>query len=76
MPTMLKLYSNNQSNLVLCEAIEFACRQFYTIHRKPFMLQVSAVQFYYFVLELIFNTQLVIVTYVMFFRCLVELHQF
>ncbi len=40
MPTMLRIYSNNQSNLLLCETIEFACRQFYILHREPFMLQM------------------------------------
>ena len=40
MPTLLKVYSNNQPNPVLCGAIQFVCRQFYILHRKPFMLQV------------------------------------
>ena len=40
MPTLLKIYSNYQSNLLLCEVIEFTCRQFYTLHRKPFLLQM------------------------------------
>ena len=40
MPSMLKVYSNHQSNPVLCQAIEFACCQFYTLHQKPFMLQM------------------------------------
>lgn len=41
MPTLLKTYSNNQPNPVLCQAIEFVCRQFYILHRKPFILQAS-----------------------------------
>ncbi|XP_048774238.1 protein unc-80 homolog isoform X3 [Ostrea edulis] len=40
MPTLLKTYSNNQPNPVLCQAIEFVCRQFYILHRKPFILQM------------------------------------
>ncbi|KAL5011899.1 hypothetical protein ScPMuIL_010450 [Solemya velum] len=40
MPTILRVYSNNQSNPVICSAIQFACRQFYILHRKPFILQL------------------------------------
>ncbi|XP_036354476.1 protein unc-80 homolog isoform X2 [Octopus sinensis] len=40
MPTILRVYSNNQPNTVLCKAIEFTCRQFYILHRKPFILQM------------------------------------
>ena len=40
MPTLLKVYSNNQPNPVICGTIQFVCRQFYILHRKPFMLQV------------------------------------
>ena len=40
MPTLLRMYSNNQPNSVLCQAIHFACRQFYILHRKPFVLQM------------------------------------
>ncbi|KAK7491630.1 hypothetical protein BaRGS_00017083 [Batillaria attramentaria] len=39
MPTLLRVYSNNQPNTVLQQAIHFACRQFYILHRKPFVLQ-------------------------------------
>lgn len=42
MPTLLRMYSNHQSNLVLCDTIEFACRQFYIMHREPFVLQVRS----------------------------------
>ena len=41
MPTILRIYSNHQSNLVLCDVIEFTCRQFFIMHREPFILQVS-----------------------------------
>ena len=40
MPTILRIYSNHQSNLVLCDVIEFTCRQFFIMHREPFILQV------------------------------------
>ncbi len=40
MPTLLRVYSNNQPNLVLKKAIHFVCRQFYVLHRKPFILQM------------------------------------
>lgn len=43
MPTLLRVYSNNQSNPVICSAIQFTCRQFYILHRKPFILQVEQV---------------------------------
>lgn len=40
MPTLLRVYSNNQPNTVLKQAIHFVCRQFYILHRKPFVLQM------------------------------------
>ena len=40
-PTLLKVYSNMQSNPVLKSAIEFCFLQFYLMHRLPFVLQVS-----------------------------------
>ncbi|XP_021380201.1 protein unc-80 homolog isoform X3 [Mizuhopecten yessoensis] len=40
MPTLLKIYSNNQPNPVLCQAVEYVCKQFYILHRKPFILQM------------------------------------
>ncbi|KAK3087178.1 hypothetical protein FSP39_002695 [Pinctada imbricata] len=40
MPTLLKVYSNNQPNPVICQALEFVCCQFYILHRKPFILQM------------------------------------
>lgn len=39
MPTILRIYSNHQTNGLLCRTIEFVCKQFYILHRKPFMLQ-------------------------------------
>lgn len=40
MPTMLQIYSNHQTNGLLCRTIEFICKQFYIMHRKPFVLQM------------------------------------
>lgn len=40
MPTLLRIYSNHQTNGLLCRTIEFVCKQFYILHRKPFILQV------------------------------------
>lgn len=40
MPTILRIYSNHQTNGLLCRTIEFVCKQFYILHRKPFILQV------------------------------------
>ncbi|XP_052063828.1 protein unc-80 homolog [Mytilus californianus] len=40
MPSLLKTYSNNQPNPVLCSAIQFVCKTFYILHRKPFILQM------------------------------------
>ncbi|GFR73733.1 Unc-80-like protein [Elysia marginata] len=40
MPTLLRVYSNNQPNPVLQNAIQFVCKQFYILHRKPFILQM------------------------------------
>ena len=41
MPTLLKTYSNNQPNPVLITALQFVCKTFYILHRKPFILQVG-----------------------------------
>lgn len=41
MPTILRIYSNHQTNALLCKTVEFVCKQFYIIHRKPFLLQVT-----------------------------------
>ncbi|GMR41127.1 hypothetical protein PMAYCL1PPCAC_11322 [Pristionchus mayeri] len=40
MPTLLRCYSQRQTNKVFCEVVEFLCRQFYILHRKPFLLQM------------------------------------
>lgn len=40
MPTLLRCYSQRQTNRVFCSVVEFLCRQFYTLHRKPFLLQM------------------------------------
>lgn len=37
-----QVYSDYESNPQLRQAIEFACRQFYVLHRKPFVLQLFA----------------------------------
>lgn len=42
LPTMLQVYSDYESNPQLRRAIEFACHQFYILHRKPFVLQLFA----------------------------------
>ncbi|KAI1307248.1 Protein unc-80 -like protein [Halotydeus destructor] len=39
-PTILRIYSNHQTNGLLTRTIEFVCKQFYIMHRKPFMLQM------------------------------------
>lgn len=36
------MYSDYESNPQLRRAIEFACHQFYILHRKPFVLQLFA----------------------------------
>lgn len=40
LPTLVKVYSNNQANPLVKSAIEFTCLQFYVIHRIPFILQL------------------------------------
>ncbi|KFZ46620.1 Protein unc-80, partial [Antrostomus carolinensis] len=42
LPSMLQVYADYESNPQLRQAIEFACRQFYILHRKPFILQLFA----------------------------------
>ncbi|XP_073489623.1 protein unc-80 homolog isoform X7 [Aquarana catesbeiana] len=42
LPTMLQVYADYESNPQLRKAIEFTCRQFYVLHRKPFVLQLFA----------------------------------
>lgn len=38
--TMAQIYSNHQTNSLLCRTIEFVFKQFYILHRKPFVLQM------------------------------------
>jgi len=40
MATIVQVYSNHQNNQLLCRSIEFVCKQFYIMHRKPFLLQL------------------------------------
>jgi hypothetical protein len=40
MPTFLRVYSNIQSNPMLKRALEYCCRQFFILHRIPFILQM------------------------------------
>uniref|UniRef100_A0A9J8CLI5 Unc-80 homolog (C. elegans) n=1 Tax=Cyprinus carpio carpio TaxID=630221 RepID=A0A9J8CLI5_CYPCA len=42
LPTMLQTYADYESNPLLRRGIEFCCRQFYILHRKPFILQLFA----------------------------------
>ncbi|KAI0985097.1 hypothetical protein GJ496_001704 [Pomphorhynchus laevis] len=39
-PAIIVVYCSMQSNDILCSAIEFTCKQFYILHRTPFILQV------------------------------------
>ncbi|KAL4003818.1 hypothetical protein ACH3XW_9180 [Acanthocheilonema viteae] len=41
MPTILRCYSQRQTNPLLCRTIEYVCKQFYILHRKPFLLQMA-----------------------------------
>ena len=40
MPTFLRVYSNIQSNPMLRQSIEYCSRQFFILHRIPFLLQM------------------------------------
>ncbi|XP_029696083.1 protein unc-80 homolog isoform X12 [Takifugu rubripes] len=42
LPTMLQVYADYESNPLLRQGIAFCCRQFYILHRKPFILQLFA----------------------------------
>ncbi|XP_048124538.1 protein unc-80 homolog isoform X5 [Alosa alosa] len=42
LPTILQVYSDYESNPLFRKGIEFCCRQFYILHRKPFVLQLFA----------------------------------
>ncbi|TKR76778.1 hypothetical protein L596_017869 [Steinernema carpocapsae] len=40
MPTILRCYSQRQTNRLFCQTVEYVCKQFYILHRKPFLLQM------------------------------------
>ncbi|CAL4091464.1 unnamed protein product, partial [Meganyctiphanes norvegica] len=40
MPTILRVYSNYESNRMVVSTIEFVVKQLYILHRKPFILQM------------------------------------
>ncbi|XP_071534011.1 protein unc-80 homolog isoform X8 [Panulirus ornatus] len=40
MPTILRVYSNYQSNKMVVMVVEFIVKQLYILHRKPFILQM------------------------------------
>jgi hypothetical protein len=40
MPSLVQIYSNNLSNLLMSSSIEFLVKQLYILHRKPFLLQM------------------------------------
>lgn len=40
MPTLLKIYSNHQTNRLVTTTVEYAVKQFYLMNRKPFILQM------------------------------------
>ncbi|VDK20530.1 unnamed protein product [Taenia asiatica] len=40
LPTIIRVYHNNQHNGILKQAIEFIFKQFYIMHRTPFVLQM------------------------------------
>ncbi|VDP68776.1 unnamed protein product [Echinostoma caproni] len=40
LPTLIRVYNQQVNNAVLTHAVEFTCRQFYVMHRTPFILQL------------------------------------
>ncbi len=40
MPSVVRIYSNNQTNELITRTVEFVCKQLYVLHRKPFLLQM------------------------------------
>lgn len=40
MPSLLRIYSNNQTNELITRTVELVCKQLYILHRKPFLLQM------------------------------------
>uniref|UniRef100_A0A914DS60 Protein unc-80 homolog n=1 Tax=Acrobeloides nanus TaxID=290746 RepID=A0A914DS60_9BILA len=39
-PTIIRCYSQRQPNRMFVQVVEFVCKQFYILHRKPFLLQM------------------------------------
>ncbi|MCP9264094.1 Protein unc-80 [Dirofilaria immitis] len=48
MPTILRCYSQRQTNPLLCRTIEYVCKQFYILHRKPFYYKWQVKAKYWF----------------------------
>ncbi|XP_066923003.1 protein unc-80 homolog [Clytia hemisphaerica] len=42
LPTIFKVYSQHENNMLVKEVLEFAIAQFYNLHRSPFLLQMFA----------------------------------
>lgn len=40
MPTIVRVYAMHEANSVVCRALEYCCRQFFVLHRIPFVVQV------------------------------------
>lgn len=40
MPTLFRIYNLNRGNETIMKAIQFGCKQFYVLHRTPFILQM------------------------------------
>ncbi|XP_065337258.1 protein unc-80 homolog isoform X7 [Cloeon dipterum] len=40
MPTLMQIYSNHQTNKLVTRTVEYTVKQFYLMHRKPFILQM------------------------------------
>ncbi len=40
MPSLMRIYSNNQTNELITKTVEYVCKQLYILHRKPFLLQM------------------------------------
>ena len=40
LPSLMRIYSNNQTNEMITRTVEYVCKQLYILHRKPFLLQM------------------------------------
>jgi hypothetical protein len=40
LPSLMRIYSNNQTNDLITRTVEYVCKQLYILHRKPFLLQM------------------------------------